>query len=133
MFWQGDADQGVRDLCDDLGWRDELEALIVKGHAELEKKWASQERSVSSSESAKVEEPVNGKVGEEQSSGDEVGGEQGKSTVESKDSAQTSNDTGEEEAREKAEEISVKVGKTLEEDEMDDLQKAIEKDLRLNE
>jgi hypothetical protein len=40
-FWKGDADAGVRRLCDELGWRDDLENLIKEGHRSLKKKWES--------------------------------------------------------------------------------------------
>lgn len=43
-FWKGDADDGVRQLCDELGWRDDLERLVKKGRTDLERKWESMEK-----------------------------------------------------------------------------------------
>lgn len=33
----GDCDEGVKKVCDLIGWRDELEDLYVKGQAKLQK------------------------------------------------------------------------------------------------
>lgn len=43
-FWKGDADAGVRRLCDQLGWRDDLETLVKTGRETLDKKWKSVEK-----------------------------------------------------------------------------------------
>ncbi|KAJ9113951.1 hypothetical protein QFC19_000146 [Naganishia cerealis] len=40
FFWQGEADLGVRELAEKLGWTDELEELIRTHQAELKKEWS---------------------------------------------------------------------------------------------
>ena len=45
MFWQGDADEGVWQLCREMGWEDELKEMIRIGRAELERKWGVAEDS----------------------------------------------------------------------------------------
>ena len=39
-FWQGDADEGVRILADELGWTEELERMFREGRGRLKKEWA---------------------------------------------------------------------------------------------
>ena len=39
-FWEGDADEGVRRLVDQLGWSEELEVMIREGRGRLKKEWA---------------------------------------------------------------------------------------------
>lgn len=39
-FWEGDADDGVRRMAQELGWGDELEEMIKEGTERLEKEWA---------------------------------------------------------------------------------------------
>ncbi|KAL7424500.1 Sir2 histone deacetylase Hst2 [Cryptotrichosporon argae] len=41
--WLGDCDEGVRRLCDLLGWEKELGRLVKEGRAELEKLWKRKE------------------------------------------------------------------------------------------
>lgn len=38
-FWEGDADDGVRRLAEELGWGEELEAMIEEGTERLKKEW----------------------------------------------------------------------------------------------
>jgi len=44
LLWKGDADEGVRQLCIELGWEKDLDQLIEDGRAALEKKWRSMEK-----------------------------------------------------------------------------------------
>jgi NAD-dependent histone deacetylase SIR2/NAD-dependent deacetylase sirtuin 2 len=39
MLWKGDADDGVRRLCAELGWEADLAEMITRGRAGLESKW----------------------------------------------------------------------------------------------
>lgn len=41
-FWEGDADDGVRRLAEELGWGEELEAMVTEGRERLEKEWKSE-------------------------------------------------------------------------------------------
>ena len=41
-IWQGDSDEGVRALADELGWREELEEMIIAGREELKAKWTAE-------------------------------------------------------------------------------------------
>lgn len=34
LYW-GDCDDGVRELCEVLGWREELDQLVKQGHAQV--------------------------------------------------------------------------------------------------
>jgi hypothetical protein len=43
-FWEGDADDGVRRLAQELGWGDELEEMIKEGTERLGKEWADVSR-----------------------------------------------------------------------------------------
>lgn len=43
MLWKGDADEGVRQLCDELGWEEELDGMTKEGRVDLEKKWREME------------------------------------------------------------------------------------------
>ena len=45
MFWEGDADEGVRLLAEELGWREELEEMIAEGTKRLEEEWKRMEES----------------------------------------------------------------------------------------
>ena len=47
LFWKGDADDGVRELCEALGWGDKLERAIEQGRTELNRKWDSMMRVMS--------------------------------------------------------------------------------------
>ncbi|RUS11505.1 hypothetical protein BC937DRAFT_87950, partial [Endogone sp. FLAS-F59071] len=40
LIWLGDCDAKVEQLCELLGWREELDALYAAGHAELRKQWS---------------------------------------------------------------------------------------------
>ena len=44
MFYQGDADVGVRRLAEELGWEEELDEMIKKGHEELETLWEERKK-----------------------------------------------------------------------------------------
>jgi hypothetical protein len=41
-FWEGDADDGVRRMAQELGWGEELEEMIKEGTERLEKEWADE-------------------------------------------------------------------------------------------
>ncbi|WVQ94964.1 hypothetical protein IAU59_002055 [Kwoniella sp. CBS 9459] len=43
MYWEGDADDGVWRLAEELGWNEELEEVIAKGRKELERKYREAE------------------------------------------------------------------------------------------
>lgn len=58
----GDCDARVEQLCELLGWREELDALHAAGHAELRKQWST-EKSVAREEAVVLEK--DGRVGEE--------------------------------------------------------------------
>ncbi|KAK1922304.1 DHS-like NAD/FAD-binding domain-containing protein [Papiliotrema laurentii] len=47
LFWKGDADDGVRELCEALGWGEKLERAIEQGRRELNRKWDSMMRVMS--------------------------------------------------------------------------------------
>jgi len=40
-FWEGDADEGVRRLAEELGWTEEMEGMIDEGSEKLGKEWAA--------------------------------------------------------------------------------------------
>ncbi|WRT69980.1 uncharacterized protein IL334_006973 [Kwoniella shivajii] len=44
MYWEGDADEGISRIIDQLGWRDEFEELIENGKKQLEKQYEDAER-----------------------------------------------------------------------------------------
>ena len=44
MFHQGDADAGVRQLAEELGWTEELDEMIRKGHKDLEQLWEERKK-----------------------------------------------------------------------------------------
>lgn len=65
-FWEGDADDGVRRLAQELGWGDELEEMIKEGTERLEKEWLDKTESAEDSAAAEVDkvvEEVEGVVG----------------------------------------------------------------------
>ncbi|ORY31583.1 DHS-like NAD/FAD-binding domain-containing protein [Naematelia encephala] len=72
FFWQGDADDGVRRLAQELGWEDELEKAIEQGRQGLETLWKSatetvkEDRAVAATKSDEV-----GKAGEVASIGEQ--------------------------------------------------------------
>lgn len=39
MYWEGDADDGVRRLVEELGWEEEFDEMISEGGKALEKAW----------------------------------------------------------------------------------------------
>jgi hypothetical protein len=41
-FWEGDADDGVRRMAQELEWGEELEEMIKEGTERLEKEWADE-------------------------------------------------------------------------------------------
>jgi hypothetical protein len=41
-FWEGDADDGVRRMAQELGWGEELEEMIREGTERLEREWAEE-------------------------------------------------------------------------------------------
>ncbi|WVF67368.1 hypothetical protein IAT40_002123 [Kwoniella sp. CBS 6097] len=43
MYWEGDADDGIWRLAEELGWNKELEALIVQGRKDLERQYREAE------------------------------------------------------------------------------------------
>jgi len=51
VFWEGDADDGVMQLAEELGWGDELRDLIKSGRAKLRKE-RGKELNITESESS---------------------------------------------------------------------------------
>ena len=113
MFFEGDADDGIRLLARELGWEEELDGFMEKGHADLKAKW----------------EKMADELGPNLTSGPEV---------------KLHTKAGEAEAAEKSQKVAKEVGKvdqadqpasTIDHEEnddgVDDLQRAMEKDLDL--
>ncbi len=88
-FWEGDADEGVRKIAEELGWGGELEGMIKEGREKLRKEW------------------------------EQMDGMSPKKEAEGREGAEKT-------AGKVAMEVGEKVG-----NDMDDLQKAIERDLKL--
>jgi NAD-dependent histone deacetylase SIR2 len=57
-FWEGDADDGVRRLAQELGWGDELEEMIKEGTERLEKEWLDKTETSEDSAAAEVDKVV---------------------------------------------------------------------------
>ncbi|ORX40458.1 DHS-like NAD/FAD-binding domain-containing protein [Kockovaella imperatae] len=62
MFYQGDADDAVRKLAEEIGWADELEQMIQEGHAALAAKWGQAVPSTPYESSGEPEIQDDGKV-----------------------------------------------------------------------
>lgn len=150
MFWKGDADEGVWELCRELGWEEELRDMVKKGREELDRKWNGsdgaektepviQPGSASGDVTRDNEEGVARSEEEEEEEEDSDGGaEESKADkTDHKDlrgSSRTpeNESTAAERAKKAGEAVAGVVGKSdTEETDVDNLQKAIEKDLKL--
>lgn len=71
-FWEGDADDGVRRLAEELGWDEELDAMVMEGKGRLEREWearsAKPEQAEADRTAEKAAEAVGGVVGSEEGS-----------------------------------------------------------------
>lgn len=146
MFWKGDADDGVWELCRELGWEGELRDMVKKGREELDRKWngsdgAEKTRPVIQSGSASgdvTRDNEEGVVRSEEEEDSEGGAEESKADkTDHKDLRGSSltpenESTAAERAKKAREAVAGVVGKSdTEETDVDNLQKAIEKDLKL--
>ena len=70
-FWEGNADEGVRVLAEELGWTEELEEMIKEGKERLTKEWEEMERNTGHERAKKAAE----NTAEEVKEAVEVGGD----------------------------------------------------------
>ncbi|WVW86431.1 hypothetical protein I302_108479 [Kwoniella bestiolae CBS 10118] len=72
MYWEGDADEGIYELVEELGWGQEFGEIMGKGKKELERRYRAERGEGDSSEG---EKGVREKVGKEVRAMKEVVGE----------------------------------------------------------
>ena len=121
MLWKGDADEGVRQLCAELGWENELDEMIAEGRVALEEKWRGMEFT--------TEPASSGTVNEERVDNLAEGPKPGPSEREDVTTASNASDVTP--GPDETSSASHGDGEGDEDPEVGQLQKAIERDLKL--